>query len=98
MTGSDAELETLRRGVSCAVLLEQLPPPWALDRRESTRRCLKYRRGTGKVLIVNHDGRGWWGPQSERKGDVFDLLQHLQPGLHIMGRALPRPSFHRVQR
>ena len=82
MNRSDAELETLR-SVSCAVLLEQLPPPWALDRRESTRRCLKYRRGAGEVLIVNHDGRGWWDPQSERKGDVFDLVQHLQPGLHF---------------
>ena len=82
MNGRDAELETLR-SVSCVVLLEQLPPPWALDRRDGARRCLRYRRGAGEVLIVNHDGRGWWDPQSECKGDVFDLVQHLQPGLHF---------------
>ena len=81
MRGHDAELEGLRAGVSCAVLLERLPPPWWLDRAESTRRCLKYRRGAGEVLIVNHDGRGWWDPMSSAKGDVFSLVRHLDPGL-----------------
>ena len=59
MTGHDAELNQFRAGVSCAALLEHLPPPWVLDKQESTRRALKYRRGAGEVLIVNHDGRGW---------------------------------------
>ena len=92
MSGHDAELESLRAGVSCAVLLERLPPPWQLDQRESTRRCLKYRRGSGEVLIVNHDGRGWWDPMSRAKGDVFTLAQHLDPGLNFgQVRRLLRP-------
>ena len=81
MRSDDAELEQLRAGVSCAAVLEQLPPPWRLDKAESTRRCLKYRRGAGEVLIVNHDGRGWWDPMSSAKGDVFSLVRHLDPVL-----------------
>jgi len=26
-------------------------------------------------VIVNHDGRGWWDPASEAKGDIFSLVQ-----------------------
>ena len=82
----DEELDRLKAEVSCAVLLERSQPPWLLDKRESTRDCLKYRRGNGEVLIVNHQGRGWWDPQlppEKGKGDVFALVQHLQPGLHF---------------
>jgi hypothetical protein len=60
MSEQDAEIQQLKAGVSCAMLLERLPPVWRLDHAESTRRCLKYRRGTGEIVIVNHDGRGWW--------------------------------------
>ena len=67
--------------MSCAVLLERLPPVWRFDRAGSTRRSLKYRRGEAEILIVNHDGRGWWDPLSEAKGDIFSLVQHLDPGL-----------------
>jgi hypothetical protein len=81
MNEQDAEIEWLKAGVSCAVLLERLPPPWRLDRGQSTRHSLKYRRGEGEILIVNHDGRGWWDPLSDRKGDIFTLVQHLDPGL-----------------
>ena len=80
MCGQDDELDQIRRGVSCATLLERLPPPWRLDSKESTRRALKYRRGEGEVVIINHDGRGWWDPHSEKKGDVFNLVQFLAPG------------------
>jgi len=83
MSGQDAEIQHLKANVSCAVLLERLPPVWRLDRAESTRRCLKYRRGAGEIVIVNHDGRGWWDPLSEAKGDVFSLVQHLEPGLNF---------------
>jgi uncharacterized delta-60 repeat protein len=68
--------------VSCAALLEGWAPSWRLDRKESTRRALKYRREEG-VLIVNHDGRGWWDPQSTAKGDIFDLVQYLDPNLNF---------------
>ena len=83
MVGHDAEIELIRHGVSCAVLLERLPPVWRLDKRQSTRRALKYRRAEGEVLIINHDGRGWWDPCSSAKGDVFALVQHLDQGLNF---------------
>ena len=83
MSGQDAELDLFRNGVNCAALLERLPPPWALDRKGSSRRALKYRRGQGEVLIVNHDGRGWWDPLGRGKGDIFDLVQFLDPSLNF---------------
>ena len=83
MQNDDKELEQFRRGVDCAALLENWLPPWRLDRKESTRRALKYRRARGEILIVNHDGRGWWDPQSEAKGDIFNLVQFLEPGLNF---------------
>ena len=79
----DAELDELRAGVSCAVLLERHPPPWQLDKKESTRRCLKYRRGEGEIILVTHEGRGWWDPCSTAKGSVFSLVQYLEPGLNL---------------
>lgn len=79
----DEEVERLRDSVHCAALLERLPPPWRLDRAESTRECLKYRRGTGEIIIVNHGGRGWWDPGSTAKGDAFALVQHLSPDLNF---------------
>ena len=83
MRADDAELGRFRREVSCATLLERGPTGWRLDRRESTRRALKYRRGEGEILIINHDGHGWWDPLSSTKGDVFDLVQHLNPSLNF---------------
>jgi hypothetical protein len=76
---TDAELDLFRRSVNCAAVLENLGRPWKLDARESTRRALKYRRDEGEVLIISHEGRGWWDPQSTAKGDVFALVQHLDP-------------------
>jgi hypothetical protein len=83
MSEQDAEIERLKASVSCAALLERLPPPWRLDRAQSTRHSLKYRRGAGEIVIVNHDDRGWWDPLSEAKGDIFTLVQHLDPGLNF---------------
>jgi hypothetical protein len=81
MNDRDAEIESLKASVSCAALLERLPPVWRLDRVESSRRSLKYRRGEGEIVIVNHDGRGWWDPLSEAKGDIFTLVRRLDPSL-----------------
>lgn len=81
MSGNDTELTELRAGISCALLLER--DGYSLDKAESTRKCLKYRRGAGEVMIVNHDGQGWWDPMSQAKGDVFSLAQHLDPGLNF---------------
>ena len=83
MSENEAELEQLR-AVSCSALLERLPPPWQLDKTESTRNCLKYRRGKGEIILVTHEGRGWWDPGSTTaRGDVFHLVQHLQPGTNF---------------
>ena len=69
--------------VNCAAILEGMVGGWKLDVRESTRSALKYRRGKGEVLIVSHDGRGWWDPLSQAKGDIFDLFQHIDRGLNF---------------
>jgi hypothetical protein len=58
MSEQDAELEQMRAGVSCAASLEDHPPPWQLDKKESTGRCLKYRRAKGEILLVTHEARG----------------------------------------
>lgn len=69
------DIEELRERVSCVQVLARAS--FALDRRESTRRALKFRRGDD-VLIVSHGGRGWWDPLSEASGDVFRLLGRLE--------------------
>ncbi len=79
----DAELHAFRAGVNCAAVLERMVAGWKLDQRESSRHALKYRRGEGEVLSINHDGRGWWDPMSEARGDVFNLVQHLDPSLNF---------------
>lgn len=68
------QIENLRGRVTCAVMLEAAG--FALDLHESTRRALKYRRG-GEIVIVTHEGRGWFDPLSDAKGDVFALVAHL---------------------
>ena len=78
----DDEIDLLKTEVHCGTVLEQQAPPWQLDRRQSMRNASTYRRGAGEVLIVNHDGRGWWDPlHPAAKGDVLDLVQHLDPSL-----------------
>lgn len=68
------ELEDLRDRVPCTVVLEQAD--FAIDLRESTRRAIKYRRGADIVIVI-HEGRGWFDPLSDAKGDVFRLAEHL---------------------
>lgn len=68
------DIETLRETVSCAAVLESAG--FSLDRRESTKRAMKYRRN-GDIIIVTHLGRGWFDPLSDRKGDIFALVGHL---------------------
>jgi hypothetical protein len=84
-TSADAELELFRQSVDCVAVLERMVGGWRLDVRESTRRALKYRRGEGEIIIVNHDGRGWWDATGSAKGDVFNLVQHLDPSLNFGG-------------
>ncbi|WP_245449906.1 DUF3991 and TOPRIM domain-containing protein [Rhizobium leguminosarum] len=49
---------------------------FAVDAKESTRRAVKFRRSS-EIVIVTHEGRGWFDPLSEAKGDVFGLVEHL---------------------
>ena len=81
---SDPEIEDLRDKVHCAVVLERTPPPWKLDRKESTKLSLKYRRGRGEILIVSHGGKGWWDPTSDAKGDVFSLVPGARGSISAM--------------
>ena len=105
MNDPQREVEELRAGVNCAAVLEKATPPWLLDRKESSRRCLKYRRGAGEIVIVTHGGAGWWDPNSDAKGDVFRLVQHLEPSLNfgeVRKRLRPlagvRPDFSLTER
>ena len=75
------DIARLKAEVHCGTVLERLSPPWRLDRRESTKGALKYRRDRGEIIIVNHDGHGWWDPcDPAAKGDVLSLVQRLAPG------------------
>jgi hypothetical protein len=69
------DLEELRGKVFCSAVLEEAG--FMLDLKESTRRALKYRRGS-VIIIVIHDGKGWFDPLGDSKGDVFSLIKHLQ--------------------
>ena len=107
MSVVDPEVEQLRAAVNCAVVLEKAQSGWTLDKAESTQRCLKYRNGA-QIVMVNHEGKGWWDPHSEAKGDVFGLVQHLEPRLNfgqvrrelrkLVGLAPSYPSFERMRR
>ncbi|WP_439400347.1 DUF3991 and toprim domain-containing protein (plasmid) [Bradyrhizobium sp. PMVTL-01] len=68
------EIEELREKVGCASLLEK--DGWKVDVKESTRRAIKYRRDSSIVIVI-HQGRGWFDPLSPAKGDVFSLAEHL---------------------
>lgn len=68
------ELDELRQRVACAAALDHAG--YAIDLKESTRRAVKYRHGD-QIVIVIHDGKGWFDPLSDAKGDVFSLMTHL---------------------
>jgi Protein of unknown function (DUF3991)/Toprim-like len=69
------DLENLRDRVSCGAVLET--DGWKIDRKESSKRAVKYRRGDGEIIIVTHAGKGWFDPMSDAKGDVFGLSEHI---------------------
>lgn len=70
-----AELEDLKDKVPCTAVLERAG--FALDVKESTRKAMKYRRAA-QIIIVIHEGKGWFDPLSDGKGDVFRLVEHLE--------------------
>ncbi|ARM90838.1 hypothetical protein GGE16_005857 [Rhizobium leguminosarum] len=69
------DIEELRTRVGCAAVLEQ--EGFAIDRKESTRRAIKFRRDDD-IIIVIHAGRGWFDARSDAKGDVFALVSYLR--------------------
>jgi hypothetical protein len=68
------EIEELRSRVGCAAVLEA--GGFAIDLKESTAKAIKYRSGDD-IIIVIHDGKGWFDPLSNAKGDVYSLVQHF---------------------
>ncbi len=64
----------MKEKVNCGALLERAG--FAVDVKESTRRAVKFRRG-GEIVIVTHEGKGWFDPLSDDKGDIFALVQRL---------------------
>lgn len=68
-------IEELREKVSCNSVLENAG--FAVDLKESTRRAVKFRR-SAEIIIVTHEGRGWFDPLSDDKGDVFTLVAYLE--------------------
>jgi hypothetical protein len=68
------DIEELRARVGCAAVLER--EGFAIDRKESTRRAVKFRRDDDIVIAI-HDDRGWFDARSEAKGDVFALASYL---------------------
>lgn len=68
------DIEELKDRVPCAAVLEKAG--FAIDLKESTRKAVKYRRG-GDIIIVIHEGRGWFDALSDARGDVFSLVEHL---------------------
>ena len=68
------DIEELRARVGCAVVLEH--EGFAIDRKESTRRAVKFRRDDD-IIIVIHDDRGWFDARTDAKGDVFALASYL---------------------
>ncbi len=69
-----AKIAELKEKVNCGALLERAG--FAVDVKERTRRAVKYRRG-GEIVIVTHEGKGWFDPLSDDKGDIFALAQRL---------------------
>ncbi|WP_337108329.1 hypothetical protein [Mesorhizobium salmacidum] len=70
-----AKLVELKDKVPCAAVLEHAG--FVLDLKESMRKAMKYRR-EASIIIVIHEGKGWFDPLSDAKGDVFGLLEHLK--------------------
>ncbi|WP_420738260.1 DUF3991 and toprim domain-containing protein [Bradyrhizobium japonicum] len=68
------DIDELKNRVACAAVLEKAG--FAIDLKESTRKAVKYRRG-GDIIIVIHQGRGWFDALSDARGDVLSLVEHL---------------------
>lgn len=86
---SDSELHELRERVDCRTVLERAG--WTMDAQESTRRAAKYRNGPAQIVIVTQEGRGWFDPLGDGRGDVLALAQHVWGGNLGQTRKTLRP-------
>ena len=59
----DDELVELRDRVDCRAVPEHAG--WLVDKAASSRRAVKYRRGAGEIIVVTHEGKGWFEPLAE---------------------------------
>lgn len=89
MTVDTDELVELRARVDCRSVLEAAG--WELDVQGSTRKAAKYRQGAGRIVIVTHEGKGWFDPLNDRRGDVLALAQHVWGGNLGHARKALRP-------
>ncbi|ONF49417.1 DUF3991 and TOPRIM domain-containing protein [Methylobacterium radiotolerans] len=85
----DSELDELRARVDCRTVLEQAG--WTLDKEGSTQHAPKYRNGPAQIVIVTHEGRGWFDPLNDTRGDVLALAQHVWGGSLGHARKALRP-------
>ncbi len=83
------ELDELRARVDCRTVLEA--GGWELDAKESTRGAVKYRNGAGRIVIVTHDGKGWFDPLNDKRGDALALAQYVWGGNLGHARKALRP-------
>lgn len=83
------ELDDLRARVDCRTVLEN--GGWDLDAKESTRGAVKYRNGAGRIVIVSHEGKGWFDPLNDKRGDVLALAQYVLGGNLGHARKALRP-------
>jgi hypothetical protein len=84
----DKELDELRARVDCRTVLEHAG--WAFDQAESTNNAAKFRNGAN-IVIVTHEGRGWFDPLNDARGDVIALAQHVWGGTIGHARKALRP-------
>lgn len=85
----DPELDELRAKVDCRTVLER--DGWKLDAPESTTHAVKFRNGPAQIIIVTHEGRGWFDPINDQRGDVLALAQRLTGGNFGHARRALRP-------
>ena len=89
MTPDHDELAELRQRVDCRTVLERAG--WKLDAKESSRLAAKYRSGPGRIVIVTHQGKGWFDPLDDKRGDVIALAQYVWGGNLGHARKALRP-------
>jgi len=85
----DKELESLRNLVDCRSVLECAG--WELDQAESSPNAAKYRGTAARIVIVTHQGRGWFDPLADARGDVIALAQYVWGGSLGHARKSLRP-------